>query len=647
MSRRTYTAAAAGVQAAPNDGWSPGVVYESFAELEARVAAGTMSQTTLDGFRQSPQDRRRKYCYINHDVERYKAVMAMMLKRADPDELAENAHNIEEYRRLTRHDWPAEAAEFDTPPLDYRLKSLGMTQAEWDAHAAEQGWSVADSETHLSDRWLEKSALDSRDRRRDPLKKYRAEIPGVLDGDTPEAVAVAKKYLHLNCCGHDNFIRPGDFKTVEKHIGELYRCGVTAEWTAKAMVAMCFAWEEDPRANIKRIVRTRYEHFEQLGIPDSAKADRFKAVKWDALKSVKLPTFIWEDYIAHGSLAMFYGAPKAGKTFVALNLALCIVNALPFCGRATTFGPVLYVIAEGGKSEIAKRIHAWIRETVRERFPGREGLSKAARAELEKSREDYKAALELNIQNSLHIVPTAVMMDNPADVLALLGTNPDAFDFPSAANSGLVVIDTVMRCTSGSPNDADKMMAFVRGCDTLRTETGSAVLYVHHQGKDATRGATGSIHLIGAPDFVASLVRVRGNPERIFRVTEMRNGSDEQDDLIYRLPTVNLGMDDAGNDITTCRVEYLEHRPQKSEGKALKDIAEKDRRFTVLETIDKDKPQTVEALSEAYGVSGRTMARILKDLREAGYLHAKQLTVTKKGRAYLDGGGDDDEGEPE
>src|SRR5688572_10978575 len=76
---------------------------------------------------------------------------------------------------------------------------------------------------------------------------------------------------------------------------------------------------------------------------------------------IDLPTPEWlvEGVIAVGALAGLYGPSGEGKSFLALDWALCVATGQNWQGRTVRRGPVVYVAAEGGRS-IGKRVTAWM-----------------------------------------------------------------------------------------------------------------------------------------------------------------------------------------------------------------------------------------------------------------------------------------------
>src|SRR5882724_10245738 len=70
------------------------------------------------------------------------------------------------------------------------------------------------------------------------------------------------------------------------------------------------------------------------------------------------PTWLIDGLITADSLAVLYGSPGAGKSFVAQEWALSVAAGRQSLGRAVRQGDVAYVYAEGGGG-MPLRLRAW------------------------------------------------------------------------------------------------------------------------------------------------------------------------------------------------------------------------------------------------------------------------------------------------
>lgn len=175
----------------------------------------------------------------------------------------------------------------------------------------------------------------------------------------------------------------------------------------------------------------------------------------DELMCLPPPTWLVDDIIPtgpQGSFNVIYGPSGAGKTFIALDLAMSVGAGIPWQGHPTQQGLVAYVSAEG-TAGLRQRIMAWLQGT---------GLdsSDVHIAWLMESVPIYNASEELDV---------------------LLSRFDELHEQPA-----LVIIDTLARCFEGNENETEDMANFIKGCDRIRTECGSAVLAVHHM--NATEG---------------------------------------------------------------------------------------------------------------------------------------------------------------
>ena len=229
-------------------------------------------------------------------------------------------------------------------------------------------------------------------------------------------------------------------------------------------------------------------------------------------------------WLTKRGLSMLYGPSNAGKTFVALDIAMHIAAGKPWRGYKINGGPVLYIAAEGGVG-VHNRLAAFKRE-----------------------RPDMAGA-------PFTLLPVGLDLHGQGDALAVCEIMPDA-------DPALVVVDTLARSMGGGDeNTAKDAAAFVKNCDLIREATGAHVLVVHHTGKDEDRGARGSSALRAAVD---TEIHVSSEGEIICK---KQRDMASQEPVHFSLRSVTLGMDEDGEAVTSAVVEVAE--PPKPERKPL------------------------------------------------------------------------------
>jgi hypothetical protein len=179
---------------------------------------------------------------------------------------------------------------------------------------------------------------------------------------------------------------------------------------------------------------------------------------------LKLPPCTWQiDRILPAeSVACLYGPSQSGKSFVALDMSLCVATGKPWLGdHKVVQGKVVYVAAEG-EHGIRKRLQAW--QNYYGHDLGREILVVPYQFNL--LEEDERTALLKLAVEQLGTIPT------------------------------MLVIDTLAKNFSGDENTSKDMSRFVNNCIALRKSISGTVVIVHHSGKDATKGARGSVSLL-------------------------------------------------------------------------------------------------------------------------------------------------------
>lgn len=236
------------------------------------------------------------------------------------------------------------------------------------------------------------------------------------------------------------------------------------------------------------------------------------------------PTIV-KGLLTSGGLSVVYGAPKAGKTFLAVDLALRVAAGMPWHGRRVTPGSVLYLALEGGTG-IERRICAWHRH--------------------------HEIAADIPFAWASQSIDLRTAR---GDMEAILGA-ARGLDVETGVPIRLVVIDTLARALAGGSDcDPEHMGAVIKAADEIRAATGAHVMIIHHTGKDAERGARGWSGLTGALDTQIEVTK--GENGHRARVTDQRD-MEEGGVFAFALEVVELGQDEDGDPVTTCVAEEVQ-----------------------------------------------------------------------------------------
>ena len=175
-----------------------------------------------------------------------------------------------------------------------------------------------------------------------------------------------------------------------------------------------------------------------------------------------------EPWLIPGIIQRFpviYGPPKEGKSLWAQKFSVCMALGVPFDDIEVPQGRVLYVTRDMGAG--ARDVQDRCDDIAR-----RMGFDPAA------------------LEDVLLVADGRVYLNEPASVAALLADNPGQYV--------AVVIDTLMRCVSGSVVQDSVASAALDGVETIQDATGGAVIAVHHSPR-------GALHLFGSVVLDAAL----------------------------------------------------------------------------------------------------------------------------------------------
>lgn len=222
---------------------------------------------------------------------------------------------------------------------------------------------------------------------------------------------------------------------------------------------------------------------------------------------------------------VIYGESNAGKTFWATDLALHVAAGDPWCKRRVEQGGVVYCVLEGGIG-FRNRVSAWKIKRGLEQHP----IPFAA-------------------------IPSGLNLLNPeADTPRLIDAIKTAGETMGVPVK-LVVIDTLSRAMAGGNENApEDMGSLVMNMDTIRTETGACVMFIHHSGKDQAKGARGHSSLRAAIDTEIEVAASDGEAKSatVVKQREMKKG----DVFPFTLQVVELGTNRHTEPVTTCLVDY-------------------------------------------------------------------------------------------
>lgn len=215
------------------------------------------------------------------------------------------------------------------------------------------------------------------------------------------------------------------------------------------------------------------------------------------------PTWLVDHVLPAGGLVGLYGRPGAGKSFLAIDLALCVAMGRPWHGHEAQKQFVLYVSAEGGTG-IAKRVSAWLSSN---------GVSPSC------------PAIGW-ITESLPIYATSEDM-----AVLFRRLDEEVQQYPK-----LVVIDTLARCLDGDENQQEDMGRFIAGVDRMRHEWGATVIVVHHTRKsdDDERGSSA---FRGAAETMLFVQRKQKNGPVVLSCNKQKD-AEEFEDQTYLLHVV-------------------------------------------------------------------------------------------------------------
>jgi len=267
---------------------------------------------------------------------------------------------------------------------------------------------------------------------------------------------------------------------------------------------------------------------EKLPEPTQSQPAQDKPLRFRFLDPVELlsrpePEWIIWRVLPEAEQATIYGESTSGKSFLALDMACAIVRGIPWRGQHVKQGKVGYVCAEGD-GDFQLRIAAYCQANMIEP------------ADLKKL--------------GLKILPDAPNLFEAADVNEVIRS------LHAFGNPAVIFIDTLARTSAGAnENSAEDMNKVLSHCQQIHKHTGALVCFIHHSGKDLSKGARGSSALKAADDAEIEVVKITEEISTA-NITKLKGGRAGAR-YPFRLNVVPLRQDAEGKVTDSCVIDHL------------------------------------------------------------------------------------------
>lgn len=230
------------------------------------------------------------------------------------------------------------------------------------------------------------------------------------------------------------------------------------------------------------------------------------------------PNWLIKGILPQQDLTLTIGESQAGKTFVALDQAVHLAMGWDWMGhRVPKPVRVGYVAAESA-SGVVTRLRA--------------------------IQNHYDVDLSDAPIGIIDHAPNFLEPDDPVEVLKAI------YAFGGV---DVLFIDTLAQCApGGNENSGEDIGTVLRYCKRIHETCGATINLVHHLGKDVTKGARGWSGLKAAA--ASELTVSRTEEQRQIRVSKLKDGEDGEV-LGFGLKSVMVGIDEDGDDITSCVIE--------------------------------------------------------------------------------------------
>lgn len=229
-----------------------------------------------------------------------------------------------------------------------------------------------------------------------------------------------------------------------------------------------------------------------------------------------------EDLLGRITMSVLYGDSNSGKTFLAIDLGCAVGRQVKWMNRQVEGGMVVYLATES-PSSVRNRLRA------------------------------YQKHHGVKVPNFVIVSSPINLFDSGADTSAVIDLIK-RLEADTGCKCELVIGDTLARLSSGAnENSGEDMTVVLSHLDRIIAGVKTAILMIHHCGKDAAKGMRGWSGLRAAVDTEMEVTGDDLTGARTLEVTKQREGG-KGERIGFRLEKVLMGVGKWGKDKSSCVV---------------------------------------------------------------------------------------------
>ncbi len=294
------------------------------------------------------------------------------------------------------------------------------------------------------------------------------------------------------------------------------------------------------------------------------------------------PDEIVEGVLIAGEGSIGYGDSNSGKTFFFIDMACAVARGVPWMGKQTEQGLVIYLAAESPAS-VRCRLQAY---------------------------QNYHG---VRVPNFAIVQSPIDLFDGDDDTEKIIQL-VHLLEKQLGQKARLIIGDTLARLSAGANENAGQDMGLVvRHFDRIRSETKAHFLLIHHCGKNAAAGARGWSGVRAAVDTEIEITESATG--RCAEITKQRDLPTKGERIGFRLEVVAMGQTKWGKPATSC-VVVASGAPAKQTGKRVSEVGGAIAEYLRTKACSIKKKDVVTHFDGKYDSSA--VYRELKKLVKAG-----------------------------